>query len=244
MMRAVMLAALLAATPAGPIWAQDSKSSVDKRIRTVRYDENAITQLTGRLGFQTVIEFDPAERIENVSIGDSVAWQITPNRRATLLFLKPVESSTTNMTVVTTLRRYVFDLRVAEPASTQETSAVYVLRFKYPPPPAPPKVTPPPPPPPPPPPVINSAYNRKGSTRIAPLRVWDDGKFTYFEFPERIEAPAISAVAPDGTEGVVNLRFQDRLIIADVVAPQFVLRLGREKTTIVNTAYAGKDRRR
>lgn len=232
---------LLAATPAAAFAQSSSPTTIDKRIRTVPYSENAIVTLVGRLGFQTVIEFDPAERIENVSIGDSIGWQVTPNRRATLLFLKPVEASATNMTVVTTLRRYVFDLRVTESEKPNDGATVYVLRFKYPaPPPEPPKVAPPAPPPPPPP-VLNTAYSQKGSSKIAPSRVWDDGRFTYFEFPERAEPPAVAAIGPDGREGLINFRFEGRVMVVDVVAPAFVLRHGKEKLTVVNDA-AGSTR--
>jgi type IV secretion system protein VirB9 len=236
-----LLALLLIAAAPGVAVAQPASTSVDKRIRTVPYSENAIVTLVGRLGFQTVIEFDPAERIENVSIGDSIGWQVTPNRRATLLFLKPVEASATNMTVVTTLRRYVFDLRVTESEKPTDGAAVYVLRFKYPPPPPEPVKATPPPPPPPPPPVLNTAYSQKGSAKIAPSRIWDDGRFTYFEFPDRAEPPAVAAIGPDGREGLINFRFEGRVMVVDVVAPAFVLRHGKEKLTVVNDA-AGSTR--
>lgn len=240
-MKQVLIAATIAlaaplpalAAPAAPA----SGAAVDKRIRTVLYNENAIVRLTGRLGFQTVIEFDPNERIENVSIGDSIGWQVTPNRRATLLFLKPVEPSATNMTVVTTSRRYVFDLKVADPDTPSEAS-VYVLRFRYPPAPEPPKAAPPPPPPPAPPPVINDRYSQKGSTKISPTRIWDDGRVTYFEFSDLTEPPAIAAIGPDGREGLVNTRTDGRITIADVVATGFVLRHGAEKLVVTNDALA------
>ena len=71
-------------------------------------------QLRGWFGYQLMLEFEPDERIENVSIGDALGWQVTPNRRANLLFLKPVDrTAATNMTVVTDKRRYAFDLVVA-----------------------------------------------------------------------------------------------------------------------------------
>jgi type IV secretion system protein VirB9 len=231
----LILLAPLAQAAAQPAPAMPA-AATDKRIKTVRYDPNGIVRLTGRLGYQTVIQFDPNERIENVSIGDSMGWQVTPNRRATLLFLKPVEPSATNMTVVTTLRQYFFDLKVASEDKPTEP-AVYVLRFQYPAPPEPPKAAPPPPPPPPPP-VANTNYSRKGSMKIAPTRIWDDGRFTYFEFGDEMEPPAIASVGPDGREGLVNSRTDGRLIIVDVVASAFVLRHGAEKLTVTNDARA------
>lgn len=240
MTRSLALAFLLAVASSQAATAQPATApaaATDKRIKTVRYDPNTIVRLTGRLGYQTVIQFDPNERIENVSIGDSIGWQVTPNRRATLLFLKPVEPSATNMTVVTTARQYVFDLKVASD-ERQNDAVVYVLRFQYPAPPEAPKVAPSPPPPPPRPPVLNTSYSRKGSAKIAPSRIWDDGRFTYFEFSDAIEPPAISAVGPDGREGLVNTRTDGRVTIVDVVASAFVLRHGTEKLTITNDSRA------
>jgi type IV secretion system protein VirB9 len=210
----------------------------DQRIRTIPYSDAAVIPLTGHMGFQITIEFDPSERIENVSIGDSLGWQVTPNRRGTLLFLKPVLArATTNMTVITSARRYVFDLRAAEARGPSDPAIVYVLRFRYPPPPEP--IKPPPPPQPPPPPVtLNSSYTPKGSSKIAPLRLFDDGRFTYFEFPASIEAPVITALSPDGREGLVNARIDGALIVIDQIAPGFVLRHGKEKLTLTNDAFA------
>jgi type IV secretion system protein VirB9 len=213
-----------------------AQSDADRRIRTLPYSENAVVALTGHLGYQMMIEFNDDERIENVSIGDSLAWQVTPNRRATLLFVKPIESgAATNMTVVTSLRRYVFELRAAEPRGPNDPAITYVLRFAYPP---PPPVVAKPPPPPPPPIVRNTAYSQKGSAKIAPREVWDDGRFTYFAFAELLEAPVIAAIGPDGREGLVNSRNDGATVIVDAIAPAFVLRHGKERLTITNDGLA------
>lgn len=208
----------------------------DARIRTVPFSENAVITLTGHLGFQTMIEFNADERIENVSVGDSMGWQVTPNRRATLLFVKPVEArAATNMTVVTSLRRYVFELRAAEARGASDPAITYVLRFAYPAPPPPPPAAAPPPPPPPP--KLSFSYSQKGSKKIAPTKVWDDGKYTYFDFPNTIEAPVISALSPDGREGLVNSRAEGGVVSVDAIAPGFVLRHGKERLTITNDAF-------
>ena len=82
----------------------------------------------GRLGYQSMIEFGQGEQIENVAVGDSAAWQVTPNKRANLLFLKPLMGKArTNMTVVTDQRTYLFDLSVASSGNTP----LYNLRFTY-----------------------------------------------------------------------------------------------------------------
>ena len=81
------------------------------------YDPSEVVELHGVLGYQLSLEFDPAERIENVAIGDSLGWQVTPNRKANLLFIKPMSlRPDTNMTVITNLRRYNFQLSVVNPS--------------------------------------------------------------------------------------------------------------------------------
>ena len=103
--------------------------AADNRIRTQAYDPNAIVKILGKAGIQSTIEFADDERIENVAVGDSSAWQITPNRRASLLFVKPLSGhSRTNMTVVTDKRTYMFDLVSGEKAA----APVYALKFSYP----------------------------------------------------------------------------------------------------------------
>lgn len=85
----------------------------DSRIREVYYDRDAVVRVEGRLGYEMMIEFNPSERIENVSIGDALAWQVSPNRKATLLFLKPMaKARDTSMTVVTSDHVYSFLLSV------------------------------------------------------------------------------------------------------------------------------------
>ena len=243
MIRAISLA-LLVGLFAGGALAQGSvpePGRTDPRMRTIFYDPNDVVWLRGHLGYQMLIEFDPAERIENVSIGDSTAWQVTPNRKATLLFVKPVvRDAATNMTVVTNLRRYAFQLTAAEPAGPADPNIIFDVRFVYP---QPQVVEIAPPPPPPPPPAapsldqLNFAYDTNGSKRIAPVRVFDDGVATYFQFPEQMETPAIFALDATGTENLINFQVRGRYFVVDSVAQSFALRLGREKLVIRNSGY-------
>jgi type IV secretion system protein VirB9 len=213
--------------PAGP----------DPRLRVVLYDPLQVVALPGVLGFQTMIEFDPAERIENVAIGDSLGWQVVPSRRANLLFLKPVgKAPVTNMTVVTNLRRYAFELSVRPARHAADRDVIYDLRFEYPPP-VTPVVTAPQPPAPRPPEDVNHAYSYEGSTENLPVRVFDDGHLTYFRFAEDASYPAIFAVEADKTEAVVNFRIRDGYLVVDRLARAFVLRRGKVETRIVNDGF-------
>ncbi len=86
----------------------------DPRVQSVEYNPDQVVILQASLGYQMSVEFAPDERIENVAIGDSGAWQATPNRRGDRLFIKPVQGGVaTNMVVVTDARTYAFELRPA-----------------------------------------------------------------------------------------------------------------------------------
>jgi len=207
----------------------------DPRIRTLPYDPDRVTVLKGYLGYQLMIEFADDERIENVSIGDSLGWQITPNKKATLLFLKPMaKSPATNMTVVTDHRRYTFDLAVAAGRARRAAEMAYVIRFAYPPVPAPTIAAPEPPEAP----VMrNRAYSYTGSRASLPALVFDDGHFTYFRWPEDAATPAIFIVAADGTESLVDYSVRDGFEVIEQTAPRFALRNGKDVTFVVNDGW-------
>ena len=125
----LLLAALALLAPAG-LAAQihPAPGSGDPRIQNVLYDADQVVQLQGAPGFQIDVEFAADETIENVAVGDSAAWQVTPNRRGDHLFVKNLISGvTTNMTVVTTARTYFFEL-----APLSGGQMAYTVRFRYP----------------------------------------------------------------------------------------------------------------
>ncbi|WP_426000494.1 TrbG/VirB9 family P-type conjugative transfer protein [Caulobacter sp. DWR1-3-2b1] len=234
---AAMIALAFGWALAGPSLASTPRPGlIDPRIRTVAYNPDRIVRLTGYFGLQTMLEFAADERIENVSIGDALGWQVTPNKKANLLFLKPLDRvAATNMTVVTDRRRYVFDLIVAPPkASTRDLA--YVVRFQVP---TPVMVSTAPPQPAPAAPIVrNSAYSLQGPLSIQPTRVFDDGRATYFAWPPQADLPAVFVVGADGVEGLANAVVRDGYLVVDQLAPRFVLRSGSLSATVVNSAVA------
>ena len=235
MMRRVLLALCLAATPLASRGAEAPRPGYgDPHIQSVAYDPDKVVLLRGVLGYQMMLEFSPDERLESVSIGDSLGWQVTPNRNANLLFLKPIErNAVTNMNVVTSQRRYSFELRVA-PKGARTEAAPYVVRFAY------PQVamaTPLPAPPEPPPEERNLAYATTGSAENTPVRIFDDGRMTYFAWAPQASVPAIFAVTADGRESLVNSGVRDGYTVVEQLAPRFVLRNGKQVATVTNHAY-------
>jgi type IV secretion system protein VirB9 len=228
----VAAALLVLAQPALAITPQPNGG--DPHIHVVPYDPSEVVELHGMLGFQLTVEFDPAEKIENVAIGDSLGWQVTPNRKANILFLKPMaDRPATNMTVVTNLRRYNFRLSLRSGRVAQRT-VPYAVRFLY----APPVMAVVEAPPPPAPPVDrNHAYTYQGSPKTLPQRMFDDGQATYFTFRDDGAFPAIFVVDPDGKEAVVNSYMRDGYIVVDRIAQGFVLRRGDDVTRVFNDDF-------
>lgn len=198
---------------------------LDPHIQSVLYVPDEVVRLQGALGWQIMLEFGPDERIENVSIGDAMAWQVTPNKRARTLFLKPlVKNAATNMTVVTDRRRYAFSLETAG----RKPSTPWVVRFQYP----QEVVETIEEPPPPPPPVLNFAYRTEGSPAVAPTRVWDDGTLTYFEFAPQTPIPAIFAGGPGKDEALVNSLIRGRVVVVQQTSGRFTLRTEKMMATV------------
>ncbi len=236
--KSALLALGLATATTLPAAQVPMPSPVDPRIRTIVYNPREVVTITGQIGYQMVVSFGAGERIENISVGDSLGWQVTPNKKADLLFLKPIDRlPSTNMTVVTNLRRYNFELIATRP--TTRRAQTYDLRFIYPneelaaatiavPEPtggdslAPES--------------LNFAYSYVGAKSNVPARVFDDGRFTYFQWQDGADAPAVFAIGPDGKEALVNHVTRGRYFVVEQVATQFVLRSGVQVTQVFNDA--------
>ena len=120
---------LLPAAALGLLASATALHAEDPRLVQRLYDPGQVVRIEGRPSVQATIRFGDDELIENVAIGDSNAWQVTPNKRANLLFVKPLaEKAATNMTVVTNEHTYFFDLL----ASPKVTKPLYELAFTYP----------------------------------------------------------------------------------------------------------------
>jgi type IV secretion system protein VirB9 len=204
----------------------------DHGLLVFDYDPDRIVMLQGHLGYQMMIAFGADERIENVSIGDSLGWQVTPNRAATILFVKPIaRHAATNMNVVTSKRLYSFDLRAGEARGPTDPAIIYRVSFRYPAPATPPAAQTPPPP------NYNFHYSFSGDRTLAPLRVFDDGHATYFQFAPNSDAPAIF-VLDSGQEEVANAQARGDFLVVDRLAGDFALRYGRRRTVVHNEANA------
>jgi len=224
---------LLLAILALALVAPDMARAADAHIQTVRWDPEKVVRLTGALGWQIMLEFGSDERIETVSIGDAQAWQVTPNKRARNLFLKPLTAkAATNMTVVTDRRRYAFALGVAP----RRASTPWIVRFDYP----RPVVEAIEEPPPPPAPVLNFHYTMTGVESLRPVRIWDDHRQTYFEFAQGQPIPAIFAGGPGKDESLVNSVMRGRVAVVQQLGDRFTLRVGDLVAIVAKSGEGGQ----
>jgi type IV secretion system protein VirB9 len=222
----------------------------DSHVRIQAYDRDTVVVAPCAADRELMIEFAPGEHIENVAVGDASHWQVTPNRRAELLFVKALYTTgRSNMTVVTDRRRYLFDL-VATPVTAR--APVYDLRFAYkdePPVTATVTVTEPPAPAPPgpaaaaqPDPSVaprprNVRYSFTGSAKIVPRRIYDDGQSTYFHWAATDAPPAITAIDANGRQEMVNPSVRGDNIVIDLVARSFILKSGGQMARLYNDSF-------
>jgi type IV secretion system protein VirB9 len=236
-----ILPAVALATAAVPALGQDS------RLVERLYNPAEVVRINGQAKVQATIKFGEDESIENVAIGDSQSWQVTPNKRANLLFVKPLtDTAATNMTVVTNKRTYLFDL-VASPRSRP----LYVLSFIYPDEPKedqrlarnetvsqtvsetemtaasdPYAVVDPA--------QLNFNWKRQGADNLLPGRTFDDGDATYLTWAAGTAVPAILIKDAKGTEGPVNFTVRGETVVIHGVPREIILRSGKDSATLTN----------
>jgi len=259
MMRAKFAAPLMATSLlAASLLAQPALAE-DARLVERLYDPAQVVRVNGKVNVQSTIRFGDDEAIENVAIGDSQKWQVTPNRRANLLFVKPLSPrAATNMTVVTNKHTYLFDL-IANP---NHGTPLYVLTFTYPvdpeaeeeetqlaeggnPTEAPNALE-----------VaaasdslavidpasLNFEWASLGDAGLLPERIYDNGDATFMAWPVGIPMPAILVKDHDGMEGPVNFAVRGDMIVIDIVPSEIILRSGDDVATLVNEGTAALPR--
>ena len=220
----------------------------DSRIRVMVYNPEDVFKFIGYYGYQASIELERDEQVVSISMGDTTAWQVVP--AGYRIFIKPIEpDATTNMTLITNKRTYFFELYAQETTDIRDPGMVFNVKFIY-----PdveeeehirvfagqssggsgmPDLTKPE--------HFNFLYSISGHEEIAPIRIFDDGEFTYMQFRDKNnEIPAVFAVDEDLRESMVNFRLDpnnNNLIIIDHVFPKMTLRAGKKITCIFNEAF-------
>lgn len=236
-MRAIFAGlALLAAAPT-IAQVQPLPSGGDPHLQQIDYDAGQIVRLSGSPGYQLMVELSPDEQVQNVAVGDSAAWQVSVNKEGDRLFLKPVQPGiATNLTVVTTVRIYNFDLTSVDFASPDMP---YTVQFRYP----PPKPR-----------VADgeyvdvsaitrrlSRYRMSGDRLLWPSSVTNDGQHTYISWPRTAPIPAVYASDALGNDVLVNgMMGPDDIYVLDGAPQELTFRIDRAVAHAVRTTSKRK----
>jgi len=234
---------MLVALAVWPAYATENSipAALDHRVRTVMYQPDEVFKFVGHYGFQSSIEFAPDETIQTISMGDSTAWMLQP--AGSRLFLKPIEQgATTNMTLITNRRTYLFELHAREAQDINDPDMTFIYRFMYsgdgsggvknyvdsvP----LPDITNEPE-------KYNFHYSISGPEATAPIRIFDDGQFTYFQFRNHnADVPAFFLTDSSGAESIINYRTRGDYIVVERVAPRFTLRYGQDIICVFNEHF-------
>lgn len=217
--------------------------SIDSRLRVMVYNPNDVFKFVGFYGYESSVVFASDETIDSITIGDSVPWQIVPNGNR--LFIKPIDNDAiTNLTVITSKRVYHFELHAKHAKTIEDPDLIFSVKFLYPddedgsgsaiqqfddsvnvdldidPD------------------KVNTKYSVSGSDQVLPIKVFDDGEKTYFQFRENAqELPAIFLVNSDRTEGIVNYNISGKYLVVHTVAQRFSLRKGSIVGCVFNDKY-------
>ena len=228
MYRAFQIALLVALLPSFVLAeAIPRRGPNDSRVRVATYQEAQVYRLNVSLTHVTTIEFGEGESIRSIIAGDTEGFEIDGVPGGQAFAIKPVARGVhTNVTVYTNRRSYYFNVQEVQ------SPTFYVVQFRYPDDDARPTRA-----------IASQApnYNYGASTQaeFTPTRVWDDGTFTYFQFPRNAPVPAIFRYS-NGRERTVNTQAQDTGVIrVSGVNDQWALRIGEVVVCIEVTPSAG-----
>jgi type IV secretion system protein VirB9 len=222
----------------------------DPRVKTIAYGPDQVYKYTGYIRYQTSIEFAEDETISTISMGDQSGWKLNP--MGNKMFLKPIDLDvTTNMTLITNKRTYLFEMHAEEARDIDDKRLTFILRFVYPDDTDGGVVTS----------FVgmdrvpdlesedlskyNFRYSITGSEDISPIRIFDDGEFTFFEFRGiNADIPAFFQVDNQGKESLINFRTRGNYIVVERVSGQYTLRHGSSVVCVFNEAWGNKPKQK
>ena len=199
----------------------------DARVRIATYQEGQVFRLNVSLTHVTTIEFGTGETIRSILAGDTEGFELDGVPGGQAFAIKPLARGVhTNVTVYTNRRSYYFNVQEVS------TPTFYVVQFRYPDEERRPRNA-----------VAAQApnynYGASDRTEITPVRVWDNGTFTYFQFARNAPVPAIFRYS-NGRERTVNTQATEPGVIrVSGVNAQWVLRLGDQVVCIQASSLTG-----
>jgi type IV secretion system protein VirB9 len=215
----------------------------DARIRFATYDPYDVVTIYARYGLETHIVLDADEKVVDMTGGDTKAWGVTTKMDRSGVFIKPAaDLPASNIHVVTNKRTYTFDLKLARKekgeigfmtvffrypaaqraANAAATEAEQVRGLLD---------------------AVSAAGNRRytvqGSSDLAPIEAWDDGRTTFLRFRARSSIPALYEARgdDDSLEQIPNPTVKDDVVQLPGVRRKWVLRIGNQVACVFNEGY-------
>lgn len=222
------------------------------RVRRVEYKDDLVLQVVGYADHPILLELDPAEPILGIAGGKVSNWEV--EFKGSRLFVRPLEGArNTTVLVASKSRTYILDLApgvskvrpnafvskivVTYPAihapvvekavdpvaeAKAELEATSPLEAAQ-----------------------QAARNRRYSLEVVsegqdirPREVFDDGRFTYFKFPDNLPIPTIYKSAPGAKdEWLVNSHRDGDFVVVHGIAPLWNLRLSESVIGVFNDAF-------
>lgn len=216
---ALACALLLSAVPA-VAQVRPQPGDGNAHLQTVDYDPRQIVELEAAAGYALTVELSPDEQVQNVAVGDGAAWKVSINHAGNDLFIKATAPVPTNMTVITSVRVYNFELT---PVSAPMPDTPYTVHFNYPD-------------------VAESTvgvqyvdvsplrraqsrYRVSGDRNLRPDSVTNDGEHTYISWSPEKAIPAVYSISSTGQEMLANGRMRDDVYVVDGVPPKLIFRI-------------------
>ena len=232
-MNRLVAAALLAAfaTPALPA-ATPRPMHVDPRSATATFQEGQVYRINTRLRRATLIRLAPGERFLDFKAGDTESFQFSEAPRGDAILVKPViAGAVTNGIIITNRRFYIVELHASASVRPHYSvsfmapsgSGAQALRQTAVPPGVPKR-------------YVVSARSR--GAEITPVRVWDDGQRTYFQFSPDAPTPSVYRADAQGREAVVNVRTDGTVVTVGRRSDRWVIRYGDQYVCVQNEALS------
>lgn len=248
--------------PAGAASSEPCKK--DPRVRCTEYEADKIVEIVVDVGYHASVFLEKDEKITDKETGYPDGWFIKEFEGYSGFYLKAIKvEPDTNLTVVTDKRKYLFEIRMKEPEKTdkggkmkakaaEQLPSMYALKFrygglgaegdstpgnseerkasdkreverrleeagrkKY----------------------KNTNYWAQGSEAVTPSAAYDDGTFTYLNFPPNMDMPSVFLVDEDGEESLANKHMDRDTVVVEHVKRKLLLRRGKLVAALFNESY-------
>lgn len=216
----------------------------DSRFKVFPFIENGVYEIIALYDNTTYIEFEEGELVSSITNPKDAYWQIVPKENR--MFFRPIANDAdVQITVMTNKRMYFFEMYAKEPEGSFDSEYTFFYQFTY------PNeesqktirrysksivpnidISPE---------KYNLNYTITGHPSLHPMKIFDDGEFTYFEFRDKGGIiPAIFIVDSDNYESLVNFRMIGSYLVVESISPRFTLRNGTDVVCVFNESIYEK----